>query len=235
MLHSPTMPSARYSSWHFFFHLSTGHKTARTHIHPHVVGCELEYASKPYFWHDISRQMSLMHYIPTFPMWWLRRSGVVVCAKRASDLIFRLKLVSPDSFCYYCNSSHPLRKMQNSTYYLQAYRRYQAAAFSDLSSPAFKAAKKKIVDESRRYPRQVSLFLFLVGELFRRERSMHVGCRSKVSCTRAARRAITWARPRPSSLSGRTLPWKLGESCVPDKAPSRTAFYRLRGCTFYYY
>lgn len=35
-----------------FFHLSTGHKTARTHIHPHVVGCELEYASKPYFWHD---------------------------------------------------------------------------------------------------------------------------------------------------------------------------------------
>lgn len=32
-----------------FFHLSTGHKTARTHIHPHVVGCELEYASKALF------------------------------------------------------------------------------------------------------------------------------------------------------------------------------------------
>lgn len=48
MLHSPTMPSARYSSWHLFF-ISTGHKTARTHIHPHVVGCELEYAIEALF------------------------------------------------------------------------------------------------------------------------------------------------------------------------------------------
>lgn len=142
MLHCPTMPSARYSSWHFFFHLSTGHKTARTHIHPHVVGCELEYASKPYFWHDISRQMSLMHYIPTFPMWWLRRSGVVVCAKRASDLIFRLKLVSPDSFCY-CNSSHPLRKMQNSTSFPTAYRRYQGCIHQRPIVASLQSCQKK--------------------------------------------------------------------------------------------
>lgn len=174
-----------------------------------------------------------MHYIPTFPMWWLRRSGVVVCAKRASDLIFRLKLVSPDSFCY-CKLKPP--SPQNAELYLlptslsTISRLHSSATYR---RPAFKAAKKNIVDESRRYPRQVSLFLFSWWESHsRRERSMHVGCRSKVSCTRAARRAITWARPRPSSLSGRTLPWKLGESCVPDKAPSRTAFYRLRRCTF---
>lgn len=151
------------------FFISTGHKTARTHIHPHVVGCELEYASKPYFWHDISRQMSIMHYIPTFPMWWLRRSGVVVCAKSFRP-DFQTQAREPRLFFATATSSHPLRKMQNSTFYLQlAYRRYQAA-FSDLSSPAFKAAKKNIGDESRRYPRQVSSFLFLVGESHSAER-----------------------------------------------------------------
>lgn len=159
MLHSPTMPSARYSSWHFFFHLSTGHKTARTHIHPHVVGCELEYASKPYFWHDISRQMSVMHYIPTFPMWWLRRSGVVVCAKSFRP-DFQTQACEPRLFFATATSSHPLRKMQNSTFTYKPIDDIKAAFISDLSSPAFKAAKKNIGDSSRRYPRQVSLFFF---------------------------------------------------------------------------
>lgn len=170
MLHSPTMPSARYSSWHFFF-ISTGHKTARTHIHPHIVGCELEYASKPYFWHDISRQMSLMHYIPTFPMWWLRRSGVVVCAKRASDLIFRLKLVSPDSF---------LLLQPQAT--LSAKCRTLLFTYGSLStiSSCQPSSCQKIGDSSRRYPRQVSLFFFWWESHSRRERSMHVGCGSKL-------------------------------------------------------
>lgn len=169
--------------------------------------------------------MSVMHYIPTFPMWWLRRSGVVVCAKGASDLIFRLKLVSPDSFLLLQPQATLSAKCRTLLLPI-AYRRYQAASLQ--------AAKKSVTrrDDTRgKFPFSFSL----VGESHsRRERSMHVGCGSKVSCTRAARRAITWARPRLSSLSGRTLPRKLGESCVPDKAPSRTAFYGLRGCTFYY-
>lgn len=166
-----------------------------------------------------------MHYIPTFPMWWLRRSGVVVCAKSFRP-DFQTQACEPRLFFATATSSHPLRKMQNSTF------TYSLSTISSCQP----SSCQKIGDSSRRYPRQVSLFFFWWERVIpQRERSMHVGCRSKVSCTRAARRAITWARPRPSSLSGRTLPWKLGESCIPDKAPSRTAFYRLRRWTFYYY
>lgn len=48
MLHSPTMPSATPHGT-FFISTAGGHKTARTHIHPHVVGCELEYAIEALF------------------------------------------------------------------------------------------------------------------------------------------------------------------------------------------
>lgn len=167
-------------------------------------------------------------------MWWLRRSGVVVCAKSFRP-DFQTQAREPRLFFATATSSHPLRKMQNSTFI------YSLSTISRLHSATYRrqpssCQNKKIGDESRRYPRQVSLFFFWWERVIPAEREACTsGAGVKVSCTRAARRAITWARPRPSSLSGRTLPWKLGESCVPDKAPSRTAFYRLRRWTFYYY
>lgn len=125
--------------------------------------------------------------------------------------------------------------MQNSTFYLQPIDDIKLLHSATYRRQPSKLPKKISVTRRDDTRGKFPFTFFLVGESHsRRERSMHVGCRSKVSCTRAARRAITWARPRPSSLSGRTLPWKLGESCVPDKAPSRTAFYRLRRRTFYY-
>lgn len=121
--------------------------------------------------------------------------------------------------------------MQNSTFTYGSLSTISRLHSATYRRPAFKAAKK-ISLTSRDDTRGKFPFSFSGGrESFRREKE---ACTSGagVSCTRAARRAITWARPRPSSLSGRTLPWKLGESCVPDKAPSRTAFYRLRRWTF---
>lgn len=174
-----------------------------------------------------------MHYIPTFPMWWLRRSGVVVCAKSFRP-DFQTQACEPRLFFATATSSHPLRKMQNSTFTYGSLstisRLHSSATYRRQPS---KLPKKNIVDESRRYPRQVSFFFFW-WESYSAEREACTSGAGVPKLHASSTSRLTWARPRPSSLSGRTLPWKLGESCVPDKAPSRTAFYRLRGCTFYY-
>lgn len=141
---------------HFFSSLNRSQDSA--HAHPSTrCGLRARIRLEALFLaRYLSRQMSLMHYIPTFPMWWLRRSGVVVCAKRASDLIFRLKLVSPDSF---------LLLQPQATLSAKCRTLLLPTSLSTISG-CQPSSCQKIGDSSRRYPRQVSSFLFLVGESF---------------------------------------------------------------------